>query len=155
MHLRTHEAAVLQTMSSKARCSGAVQTLTQSLKANCWLQEDPSPQQTLEVVLPRNQSRRTLEIVDKAAIVLPGAHRLLPTFARWHSVVLVVARGSLEASVERMEVQVDGMSHDDGLRTRGHHCTCPCLNVFTPSAIMSFGSLDTFISLVEYDASFA
>jgi hypothetical protein len=35
MHLQTHEAVVLQTMSSRARCSEAVQTLTQSLKANC------------------------------------------------------------------------------------------------------------------------
>jgi hypothetical protein len=30
-----HKAAVLETMSSEARCSEAVQTLTQSLKANC------------------------------------------------------------------------------------------------------------------------
>jgi hypothetical protein len=57
--------------------------------------------------------------------------------------------------VERVEVQVDGMSHDDGLRTQGHHHTRPCPNVFAPSAIMSFGSLDTCISPVEYDASFA
>jgi hypothetical protein len=105
--------------------------------------------------LPRSQSRRTLEIVDETAIVLPGAHRLLLTFARWHLAVLAIARGSLEASMGRMEVQVDGMSHDNGLRTRGHHHTRPCLNMFAPSAIMSFGSLDTCISLVEYDASFA
>jgi hypothetical protein len=50
---------------------------------------------------------------------------------------------------------VDGMSHDNGLRTRGHHHTCPCLNVFAPSAIMSCVSLDTCISLVEYDVIFA
>jgi hypothetical protein len=97
----------------------------------------------------------TLEIVDEVVIVLPSAHRLLLTFARWHSAVLAVARGSLEASMGRMEVQVYGMSHDDGLRTRGHHHTRPCLNVFAPSTIMSFGSLDTSISPVEYDASSA
>jgi hypothetical protein len=68
--------------------------------------------------LSRSQSRRTLEIVDKAVIVMPSAHRLLLTFARWHSAVPTVARGSLEVSVERVEVQVDGMSHDDRLRTR-------------------------------------
>jgi hypothetical protein len=79
---------------------------------------DPLPQQTPEVVLPRSQSRRTLEIVDEVVIVLPDAHRLLPTFVRWHSVVPAVARGSLEASVERVEAQVDGMPHDDGLRIR-------------------------------------
>jgi hypothetical protein len=124
-------------MSSNARCSEAVQTLTQSLKTNCYLPADLSPQQTPEVVLPRSQSRRTLEIIDEVAIVLPDAHRLLLTFAQWHSAVLAVARGSLEASVGRMEVQVDGMSHDDGLRTWGHHHTHPCLNMFAPSKVTS------------------
>jgi hypothetical protein len=90
--------------------------------------------QTLEVVLPRSQSRRTLEAVDEAAIVLPGAYRLLPTFARWYLVVSAAPRGSLEALVEWVEAQVDGMSHDDGLRTRGHHQTRPCLRKFVPSA---------------------
>jgi hypothetical protein len=50
--------------------------------------------------------------------ILPDAHRLLATFARWHSAVPTVSRGSLEASVETVEAQVDGMSHDDGLKTR-------------------------------------
>jgi hypothetical protein len=35
---------------------------------------DLSPQQTPEVLLPRSQSRRNLEIVDEVMIVLPGAH---------------------------------------------------------------------------------
>jgi hypothetical protein len=83
--------------------------------------------------LPRSQGRRTLEAVDVVPNVLPNAHRLLPTFARWHSTVPTVARGSLEASVEKMEAQVDGMSHDDGLRIQGHHHICPCLSEFTPS----------------------
>jgi hypothetical protein len=69
-------------------------------------------------VLPRSQSRRTLEAIDEVAIVLPGAHRLLPTFARWHLVVPAVARGSLVVPVERVVAQVDGMYHDDRLRTR-------------------------------------
>jgi hypothetical protein len=80
--------------------------------------------------LPRSQSRRILEAVDETAIVLPGAHRLLRTIAQWHSTVPVVARGSLEASVERVEAQVDGMSHDDRLRTRGHHHIRPFLSGF-------------------------
>jgi hypothetical protein len=33
-----------------------------------------------------------------------------------------VARGSLEAPVERVEAMVDGMSHDDGLRTWVEDC---------------------------------
>jgi hypothetical protein len=57
--------------------------------------------------------------------------------------------------VERVEAQVDVMPHNDGLRTRGHHHTRPCLNEFAPSAIMSFASLDTCISPVEYDVIFA
>jgi hypothetical protein len=83
--------------------------------------------------LPRSQSR-TLEAIDEATIVLLVVHRLLPTFARWHLMVPAVARGSLDAPVERMEAQVDGMSHDDGLRIRGHHHTCPCLSEFATSA---------------------
>jgi hypothetical protein len=70
--------------------------------------------------LPISQSRRTLEAIDEAAIALPVAHRLLPTFTRWHLTVPAVARGSLEAPVGRVDAQVDGMSHDDGLRIRGH-----------------------------------
>jgi hypothetical protein len=84
--------------------------------------------------LLRSQSRRTLEAVDEAMIVLPGAHRLLPTFAPWHLTVPAVARSSLEAPVGRLEAQMDGMSHNDGLMTRGHHHTHPCLSEFTPSA---------------------
>jgi hypothetical protein len=74
--------------------------------------------------LPRSQGRRTLEVVDVGLNILPNAHRLVATFARWHSAVLTVARGSLEASVEKVEADVDGMSRDDGLRIRGHHHTC-------------------------------
>jgi hypothetical protein len=91
-----------------------------------------SSRQTLEVVSPRSQSR-TLEAVDEAAIVLPVAHRLLLIFAQWHLTVPAVARCSLEAPVGRVEALVDGMSHDDGLRIRGHHHTCPCLSEFAPS----------------------
>jgi hypothetical protein len=61
-------------MPSEAQCSEAVQTLTQSLEANGSLQADSSPRQTLEVVLPRSPSRRTLEVVDEVVIVLPGAN---------------------------------------------------------------------------------
>jgi hypothetical protein len=85
--------------------------------------------------LPVSQSRRTLESVGDAMIVLPGAHRSQPTFARWHSTVPTVAQGSLEVSVERVETQVDGMPHDDGLRIRGHHHTHPFLSEFSPSTI--------------------
>jgi hypothetical protein len=92
-------------------------------------------QHTLEVVSPRSQSRRTPEAVDEAAIVLPVAHQLLPTFAQWHLTVPAIARGSLEVPVERVEAQVDGMSQDDGLRIRGHHHTRPCLSDFAPSVI--------------------
>jgi hypothetical protein len=108
--------------------------LTQSLEANGYLQVDPSPRQTLEVVLPRSQSRRILVAIDEITIVLPDTHRLLPTFARWHSAVPAVAQGSLEVLVERVEAQVDGMPHNDGLRARGHHHTRPCLSEFAPSA---------------------
>jgi hypothetical protein len=66
--------------------------------------------------LPRSRSRRTLEAVDDAVIVLPDAHQLLPIFALWHSVKLAVTQGSLEASVERVEAKVDGMPHNNGLR---------------------------------------
>jgi hypothetical protein len=69
-------------------------------------------------VSPRNQSR-TLGAVDEAVIVLLVVHRLLPTFAQWHLMVPAVAQGSLEALVERVEAQVDGMSLNDGLRIRG------------------------------------
>jgi hypothetical protein len=34
-------------------------------------------------------------------------HQLLPTFAQWDLMVPTVARGSLEASVEKVEAQVD------------------------------------------------
>jgi hypothetical protein len=44
-----------------------------------------------------------------------------------------VAQGSLEASVERVEAQVDGMPHDDKLRIRGHHQTRCFLSEFAPS----------------------
>jgi hypothetical protein len=64
--------------------------------------------------LPRSQSRRTLSAVDEVVIVLLVNHRLLSTFARWHLMVPAIARGSLEAPVERVEAQVDGMSLDDG-----------------------------------------
>jgi hypothetical protein len=37
--------------------------------------------------------------------------------------------------VERVEAQVDGMPHDDGLRTRGNHHTRPFLGEFAPPAI--------------------
>jgi hypothetical protein len=83
--------------------------------------------------LPRSHGRRTLEFIDDAAIILPDAHQLLPTFTRWHSVVPTVARDSLEVSVERVEVQVDGLSHDDGFKTQGHYHTCLCLSEFAPS----------------------
>jgi hypothetical protein len=91
-------------------------------------------QQTLEVELPRSQGRRTLEVADGVVIFLLDVHRLLPTFARWHSVVPIVAQGPLETPVERVESQVDEMPHDNGLRIQGHHCTCPCLSEFSPSA---------------------
>jgi hypothetical protein len=81
--------------------------------------------------LPRSRGRRTLESVDDAAIVLPNAQQLLPTFARWHSAVPTVGRGPLE---ELMEAQVDGIPYNDGLRTRGHHRTLPCLSEFSPLA---------------------
>jgi hypothetical protein len=84
--------------------------------------------------LSRSQSRRTLEAVDEAVIVLSSTHRLLPTFARWHSAVPAVVRGSQEVSVERVEAQVNRMPHDDGLRTQGHHHTRSCLREFAPSA---------------------
>jgi hypothetical protein len=45
-----------------------------------------------------------------------------------------VARGSLEALVERVEAQVDEVPHDDGLRIQGHHHTCPFLSELAPSA---------------------
>jgi hypothetical protein len=64
--------------------------------------------------LPRSQSRRILVAIDEIMIVLPDTHRLLPTFARWHSAVPTVSQGSLEASVERVQAQVDGMPRDDG-----------------------------------------
>jgi hypothetical protein len=32
-----------------------------------------------------------------------------------------------------VETQMDGMPHDDGLMTWGHHHTRPCLSEFTPS----------------------
>jgi hypothetical protein len=95
---------------------------------------DLSSQQTLELVSPRSQNRRTLEAVVEATIVLPIAHRLLPTFVRWHLTVPTVARGSLEAPVERVEAQVNGMSDDEELRIRGHHHTHLCLSEFAPSA---------------------
>jgi hypothetical protein len=66
----------------------------------------------------QSQSRRTLEVVDDAVIVLPVAHRSLSIFARWHSTVSIVARGSLEASVERVKTHVDEMPHDDDLMTQ-------------------------------------
>jgi hypothetical protein len=84
--------------------------------------------------LPKSQNRRTLGTVDEAAIVLLVIHLLLPTSARWHLTVPIVARDSLEVSVEKMEAHVDRMSHDDGLRTWGHHHTCPFLSEFAPSA---------------------
>jgi hypothetical protein len=80
--------------------------------------------------LTRSQSRRTLESVGDTVTVLLGAHRSRSTFARWHSTVPTVARGSLEVSVE---AQVDGMPHDDGLRIRRHHHTRPFLSEFSPS----------------------
>jgi hypothetical protein len=83
--------------------------------------------------LPRSRGRKNFEAVEDVVIVLPNAHRLLQTYARWHSAVPTVARGSLEASVERVEAQVDGMSHDDRLRTWGDHHTHPCLSEFSPS----------------------
>jgi hypothetical protein len=86
--------------------------------------------------LPRSQNRRILEAVDVTVIVLLDAHRSLPTFAGWRSVVPIVARGSLEASVERMESQVDGISHDDGLMTQRLHHTRPFLSKFAPSVTM-------------------
>jgi hypothetical protein len=67
-------------------------------------------------VSPRSQSRRTLEAVDDVVIVLLVIHRLLSTFARWHLMVPAVAQGSLVVPMERVEAQLDGMSHDDGLR---------------------------------------
>jgi hypothetical protein len=70
--------------------------------------------------------------VDEAAIVLTAAHRLLTAFGQWHLTVPAVARGSLEAPVGRVEVQVDGMSHNDGLRIWEHHHTHPFLSEFTP-----------------------
>jgi hypothetical protein len=51
--------------------------------------------------LPGSQSRRTLEVVGVVVIVLPDAHRSLSIFARWHSIVPRVARGFLEATVEK------------------------------------------------------
>jgi hypothetical protein len=83
--------------------------------------------------LPRSQGRRTFEVVDVVVIVLFDAHRLLSTFARRHSAVPTVARGSLEVLVERVEVQSDGMPDDEGLWTRGHRAR-PCLSEFTPSS---------------------
>jgi hypothetical protein len=74
---------------------------------------------TLEVALPRSRSRRTLEAVDVAVIVLPDIYQFLPISAWWHSVKSAVAHGWLEASMERVETQVDGMPHDDCLMTRG------------------------------------
>jgi hypothetical protein len=67
-------------------------------------------------------------------IVLLDAQYFLPISACWHSVKPTVAQGSLEASVERVEAQVDGMPHDDCLLTRGLHHTHPFLSEFTPSA---------------------
>jgi pyruvate/2-oxoglutarate/acetoin dehydrogenase E1 component len=84
----------------------------------------------------QKSSRRTLEVVDDAVIVLPDAHRSLSIFARWYSMVSTVARDSLEASVERVEAHVDGMPHDDDLMTQGLHHTRPCLSEFAPSIIM-------------------
>jgi hypothetical protein len=88
--------------------------------------------------LPRSQSRRTPEAIDDTMIVLPGAHQLLPNIARWHSMVPTVVRGLLEASVERVEAQVDEMPHDDGLRIQGHHHTRPFLSKLSPSATRKF-----------------
>jgi hypothetical protein len=85
------------------------------------------------VVLPRSRSRRTLENDDVARIVLPDAHQLLPIFAKWHSAKPTFAQGSLEASVERVEAQVDGKPHDDCLMTQGLHHTHPFLSEFAPS----------------------
>jgi hypothetical protein len=84
--------------------------------------------------LPRSRGRRILEAINVAVVVLPDAHRLLPTFARWHSLVPTVARGPLEVSVERVEAQVDRMSHDDVLMTQGLHYSHPCLSEFATSA---------------------
>jgi hypothetical protein len=66
--------------------------------------------------LQRHRGRRNFEAADGAASVLPNIHQFLPTFARWHSMKLTAAEGSLEASVKRAEAQVDGVFHDDGLR---------------------------------------
>jgi hypothetical protein len=63
------------------------------------------------VVLPRRQSRRTLEAVD-------------------------VAEGSLKASVVWVEAQVDGMVHSDKLRMWGHHHKYPFLSQITPYLII-------------------
>jgi hypothetical protein len=84
--------------------------------------------------LPRSQSRRTLQVVDVVAIILPDAHQLLPIFARWHSAVPMVAQGLLEVSLEGLEAQVDRRPHDDGLRIQEHHHTRPFLSGFSPSA---------------------
>jgi hypothetical protein len=37
--------------------------------------------------------------------------------------------------MERVEAHVNGMSHDDGLRIRGHHHIRPCLSEFVSSTI--------------------
>jgi hypothetical protein len=87
----------------------------------------------MEVVLPRSRGRRIVEAIMN---VLPDIHQFLPISSSRHLVKPTAARGSLEASVERVEAQVDGMSHDDRLRTRGHHHTRPCLSEFAPSATM-------------------
>jgi hypothetical protein len=86
----------------------------------------------MEVGLPRSRSR-TLEVVD-VVIVLLDTHQLLPNFAGWYLPVPTFARGLLEASMERVEAQVDGMLHDDELKIQGHHHTRPFLREFTPSA---------------------
>jgi hypothetical protein len=88
------------------------------------------------VVLPRSQSRWILEVVDVAGFVLPDAHQLM--LVSMASAKPTVAQDSLEASMERVEVQVDGMSHNNGWRIPGHHQSCPFLSEFAPSATRYF-----------------
>jgi hypothetical protein len=85
-------------------------------------------------VLPRSQGRRNLEASDGAASVLPNIHQFLPTFAGWHSMRPIVARGSLEASMERAEAQVFGVPLDGRLRTREPQRARSYLSGFAPSA---------------------
>jgi hypothetical protein len=121
--------------SSETQNNETVQTLTPSRKASGSLQAGLSSRRTLEVGLPRSQSRSILEAVVVAAIVLPNVQHFQPILACWHSAVPTIDQGSLKASVERVQAQVDKMTHDHRLRIHEHYHTCHFLNEFAPSAI--------------------